>query len=289
MSENRLLNAIRSKGRNLEAEMSFFDHLEVLRWHLIRAAAAIIVFASVAFYYFDQIWQNIIMGPKQGDFFTYRMLCKLGELVHSPGLCISSDLPGEMQNTEMAGQFSLQINSSIMIGIAVGFPYLLWEIWRFVKPALEEKEQKAANGFVFFASSLFAVGIMFGYYIVAPLSLHFLTNYQISPDIKNIFTIDSYLTSVATLTLVSGIVFQLPVIVYILASIGILTPKFMREKRRIAIVVIMIIAMLVTPTPDVTTMLVISAPLFLLYELSIGVAARVHKRKQKKQQEFLNQ
>jgi sec-independent protein translocase protein TatC len=288
MSENRLLNAIRSKGKNLEAEMSFFDHLEVLRWHLIRAAAAIIVFASVAFYYFDEIWQDVIMGPKHGNFLTYRMLCKLGQLVHSPGLCITGDLPGKIQNTEMAGQFSLQINSSIMIGIAVGFPYLLWEIWRFVKPALEEKEQKAANGFVFFASSLFAVGILFGYYIVAPLSLHFLTNYQISPDIQNIFTIDSYLTSVATLTLVSGVVFQLPVIVYILASIGILTPTFMREKRRIAIVVIMIIAMLVTPTPDVTTMLVISAPLFLLYELSIGVAARVHKRKLKKQQEFLN-
>lgn len=288
MSENRLLNAIRSKGKNLEAEMSFFDHLEVLRWHLIRAAAAIVVFASVAFYYFDDIWQNVVMGPKHGDFFTYRMLCKLGALINSPGLCIDSDLPGKIQNTEMAGQFSLQINSSIMIGIAVGFPYLLWEIWRFVKPALEEKEQKATNGFVFFASSLFFTGILFGYYIVAPLSLHFLTNYQISPDIQNIFTIDSYLTSVATLTLVSGIVFQLPVIVYILASIGILTPTFMREKRRIAIIVIMIIAMLVTPTPDVTTMLVISAPLFLLYELSIGVAARVHKRKLKKQQEFLN-
>lgn len=288
MSENRLLNAIRSKGKNLEAEMSFFDHLEVLRWHLIRSAVAIIVFASFAFYYFDEIWQNIIMGPKHGDFFTYRMLCKLGDLVNSPGMCINSDLPGKIQNTEMAGQFSLQINSSIMIGITLGFPYLLWEIWRFVKPALEEKEQKAASGFVFFASSLFAVGILFGYYVVAPLSLHFLTNYQISPDIQNIFTIDSYLTSVATLTLVSGIVFQLPVIVYILASLGILTPKFMREKRRIAIIIIMIIAMLVTPTPDVTTMLVISAPLFLLYELSIGVAARVQKRKLKKQQDFLN-
>jgi len=288
MSENRLLNAIRSKGKNLEAEMSFFDHLEVLRWHLIRAAAAIVVFASVAFWYFDDIWNNLVMGPMRGSFFTYRMLCKLGALVNSPGMCINSDLPGKMQNTELAGQFSLKINSSIMIGIAVGFPYLLWEIWRFVKPALEEKEQKAANGFVFFASSLFFTGILFGYYIVAPLSLHFLTNYQISPDIQNIFTIDSYLTSVSTLTLVSGVVFQLPVIVYILASIGILTPKFMRERRRIAIIVIMILAMLVTPTPDVTTMLVISAPLFLLYELSIGVAARVQKRKLKKQQEFLN-
>ena len=288
MSENRLLNAIRGKGKNLEAEMSFFDHLEVLRWHLIRSAVAIVVFATVAFCYFERIWQGIIMGPKHADFPTYRLLCKLSVLLNNPGMCIDKDLPGRIINTELAGQFSLQINSSIIIGITLGFPYLLWEIWRFVKPALAEREQKAANGFVFFASSLFTAGILFGYYVVAPLSLHFLTNYEISPDIQNTFTIDSYLTSVATLTLVSGIVFQLPVIVYILASLGILTPKFMRERRRIAIIVIMIIAMLVTPTPDVTTMLVISAPLFLLYELSIGVAARVQKRKLKKQQEFLN-
>jgi sec-independent protein translocase protein TatC len=288
MGENRLLNAIRSKGKNLEAEISFFDHLEVLRWHLIRSAAAIIVFACVAFYYFDDIWQNVIMGPKRGDFFSYQMLCKLGELLNKPSICIDTDLPGKIINTEMAGQFSLKINSSIMIGIMIGFPYLLWEIWRFVKPALAEKEQKAANGFVFFASSLFAIGILFGYYVVAPLSLHFLTNYTISPDIQNTFTIDSYLTSVATLTLVSGIVFQLPVLVFILATLGILTPKFMREKRRFAIIIIMIIAMLVTPTPDVTTMLVISTPLFLLYEVSIGVAARVQKRKLKKEQDFLN-
>jgi sec-independent protein translocase protein TatC len=123
MGENRLLNAIRSKGKNLEAEMSFFDHLEVLRWHLIRSAAAIIVFACVAFYYFDDIWQNVIMGPKRGDFFSYQMLCKLGELLNKPSICIDTDLPGKIINTEMAGQFSLKINSSIMIGIMIGFPY----------------------------------------------------------------------------------------------------------------------------------------------------------------------
>jgi sec-independent protein translocase protein TatC len=284
----KILDAIRGKTQSLESEMSFFDHLEVLRWHLIRAALAIVVFACAAFVYFDFIWGTVIMGPKHGNFLTYRALCKLGELIGSKGLCINSDLPGKIINTEMAGQFSMQINSSLIIGITFGFPYLLWEIWRFVKPALREREQKATSGFVFFCSTLFITGILFGYFIVAPLSLHFLTNYQISPDIQNTFTIDSYLTSVATLTLVSGIVFQLPIIVFILATIGILTPTFMREKRRYAIIIIMIIAMLVTPTPDVTTMLVISAPLFLLYELSIKVAARVVKRKQLKEQEFLN-
>ncbi|MBW4888661.1 twin-arginine translocase subunit TatC [Mucilaginibacter sp. HMF5004] len=284
----KLLDSIRGKTKSLESEMSFFDHLEVLRWHLMRAAVAIVVFACFAFYYFDTIWQNLVMGPKHGDFLTYRLLCKLGALLGSSGMCINKDLPGELQNTELAGQFSMQINASIIIALILGFPYLLWEIWRFVKPALREKEQKATSGFVFYCSLLFGTGILFGYYVVAPLSLHFLTNYTFSAEVKNIFTIDSYLTSVATLTLVSGLVFQLPIIVFILATIGILTPTFMREKRRYAIIIIMIIAMLVTPTPDVTTMLVISAPLFLLYELSIKVAARVVKRKQLKEQDFLN-
>lgn len=254
----------------------------------MRAAGAIVVFACVAFYFFDKIWQVLIMGPMHADFLTYRLLCRLGDLIGSKGMCIDKNLPGELQNTELAGQFSMQINASIIIAIILGFPYLLWEIWRFVKPALREKEQKATSGFVFYCSSLFIIGILFGYYVVAPLSLHFLTGYTFSPEIKNIFTIDSYLTSVATLTLVSGLVFQLPIIVFILATIGLLTPKFMREKRRYAIIIIMVIAMLVTPTPDVTTMLVISAPLFGLYELSISVAARVQKRKEKKEQEFMN-
>jgi sec-independent protein translocase protein TatC len=265
--------------------MSFFDHLEVLRWHLIRAAFSVIIFGGLAFYYFDAIWKNIIMGPKTPTFPTYRFMCWLGQLLNSDGMCIK-EIPGKIQNTEMAGQFSLQINAALIIGITAGFPYLLWEIWRFVKPALLEKERKAASGFVFYASLLFFLGVLFGYYVVAPLSIHFLTNYQISPDIENIFTIDSYVTSVATLTLVSGVVFQLPIIIFILATIGFITAKFMREKRRYAIIIILIVAMLVTPTPDVTTMLVISAPLFLLYEVSIGVAGRVGKRKAKKELEF---
>lgn len=282
---NKIVDAIKGKANSIEGEMSFFDHLEVLRWHLIRAAVAIIIFGGLAFYFFDQIWNTVIMGPKKADFFTYRMMCKIGELLHSDGMCITT-IPGKIQNTEMAGQFSLQINAALIIGITLGFPYLLWEIWSFVKPALLEKERKAASGFVFYASLLFFVGVLFGYFVVAPLSIHFLTNYQISPDIENIFTIDSYVTSVATLTLVSGVVFQLPIVIFILATIGIITDKFMREKRRYAIIIILIVAMLVTPTPDVTTMLVISMPLFALYEVSISVAKRVVKKKAKKELEF---
>jgi sec-independent protein translocase protein TatC len=287
MSDNRLIEAIKGKGKSLEGEMSFFDHLEVLRWHLIRAAVSILVFGGVAFYFFDWIWDTIIMGPKKASFFTYQMMCKLGQLLHSDGMCITN-IPGKIINTEMAGQFSLQINSALIIGITLGFPYLLWEIWSFIKPALLEKERKAAGGFVFYASLLFFLGILFGYFVVAPLSIHFLTNYQISPDIQNTFTIDSYVTSVATLTLVSGVVFQLPIVIFVLATIGIITAKFMREKRRYAVIIILIVAMLVTPTPDITTMLVISTPLFALYEVSISVAGRVEKRKAIKDKEFFN-
>lgn len=287
MSDNKLLKAIKGKGKSLEGEMSFFDHLEVLRWHLIRSAVAIIVFAGLAFYFFDTIWNSIIMGPKHADFFTYRMMCKLGELMNSKDMCIT-EIPGKIINTEMAGQFTLQINSSLLIGILLGFPYLLFEIWKFVKPALLDKERKAASGFVFYASLLFFLGVLFGYYVVAPLSIHFLTNYQVSADIQNTFTIDSYLSSVATLTIVSGAVFQLPILVFILANIGILTPTFMREKRRYSIIIILIVAMLVTPTPDLLTMLVVSMPLFALYEVSIVVAGRVEKNKKRKEIEFQN-
>jgi len=187
----------------------------------------------------------------------------------------------------MAGQFTLQINSALIIGITLGFPYLLWEIWRFIKPALHEKERKAASGFVFYASFLFLLGILFGYYVISPESISFLAGYQISAIIENNFTIDSYLSSVATLTLATGVVFELPILVYILANLGILTPKFMRAGRRYAVVAILIIAAVITPTPDMMTMFIVSLPLFVLYEVGIMVAGAVEKRKLKKHDELM--
>jgi len=170
-----------------------------------------------------------------------------------------------------------------MIGLVLGIPYLFWELWRFIKPALHEKERKAASGFVFYASLLFLLGVMFGYFIITPLSLRFLAGYNVSDSIQNLFSIDSYLSSVATLTLATGIVFQLPILVYIVASLGFLTPKLMRSSRRYAIVIILIIAAVVTPTPDALTMTVVAIPLFVLFELSIVVAGVVEKRRAKKE------
>lgn len=281
MSENKIVKAIRESTSNMEGEMSFFDHIEALRWHLIRAAIAILVIIIGVFIYYDWIFSNVIMGPAKPGFFTYRVICGIGNLLHRPGMCIDK-IDIHLINTEMAGQFTLQINSSLIIGLTLGFPYLLWELWRFIKPALHDKERKAASGFVFYASFLFLLGVGFGYYVISPMSLKFLSGYTVSDSIQNLFTTDSYLSSVSTLTLATGIVFEMPILIYILANLGIMTAKTMRQTRRYAIVVILIIAAIVTPTPDMLTMTVVSIPLFVLYEVSILVAGLVEKRKLKR-------
>ncbi len=281
-----LIKSIKNKGKSIEAEMSFFDHLDVLRGHLIRSAIVILALTCLCFFYYDFLFDVIIMGPKRPDFFTYRIMCQVGDYFKlEPDFCITS-IPGKIINTQLGGQFTLQINSSLLVGIVLGFPYLLWEVWRFIKPALLEKERKSASGFVFFASFLFVLGILFGYYLIAPLSVNFLTNYKISEIIENTITVDSYLSSVATLTLGTGIVFELPVVIFVLSKLGIMTPKFMRAQRRYAVVIILVIAAIVTPTPDLLTMLTVSLPLFLLYEVSIWVSGIVYKQKQVAEKAF---
>lgn len=277
-----LIGAIKEKGKNLEAEMSFFDHIDVLRKHLLRALAVVFVLTLGAFYFTDFIFNTVIMGPKNPNFWTYRMMCKLVEMFPQlgPDFCITK-IDAKIINTEMAGQFTLQLNSCVMVGIVLGIPYLLFELWLFVKPALHDNERKSASGFVAFASVLFFVGILFGYYIVCPLSINFLTNFTVSPDIQNTFTIDSYLSSVMTLTLGSGVIFQLPVIIFILSKLGIMTPAFMRSSRRYAIVIILIVAAVVTPTADPFTMMVVATPLFVLYEMSIYISANIERKRNK--------
>ncbi len=278
MESNNLVKTIKEKGKSFQAEMSFFDHLNVLRRHLIRAAVAIIIFTTLAFCYYDFIFDTIIMGPKRVDFWTYRMMCLIGERFDmGPDFCVKQ-IPFNIINTDMAGQFTLQMNSSLLIGVVLGFPYLLFELWRFVKPALHEKERQSASGFTFYASVLFLLGLLFGYFIISPLSINFLANYQVSQAIQNQITIDSYLSTVATLSLGTGIVFELPVLIFILSKLGLMTPHLMRSTRRYAIVIILIIAAIVTPTPDALTMLTVSFPLFILYELSIFVSSMVEKK-----------
>lgn len=283
-----LIDVIKNKSKNLEGEMSFFEHLEVLRWHLIRSAIAVVLFMGVAWSYFDVIFDKVIMGPKNLDFWTYRMICSLGQRFNlGDDLCID-EIPIQIINIQMAGQFTLQMNASLLIGIMAGFPYLLYEIWRFIKPALSDIERKSASGFVFYASLLFAIGVLFGYYVITPLSIKFLANWQVSPDIVNQITMSSYLSTVATITIGAGIIFELPIVIYILSKIGIMTPQFMRSSRRYAIIIILVISAIVTPTPDALTLLSVAFPMLLLYELSIVLASRVYKQKLKEQKEFFN-
>ena len=279
----QLIDSIKNKGKNLEAEMSFFYHIDVLRKHLLRTLAVVTVFTCFAFYYSDFIWGTVIMGPKSPGFWTYRMMCKLVEMFPSvigKEFCITK-IDAKLINTEMSGQFTLQMNSGITVGLILGVPYLLFEIWLFIKPALLDTEKKSASGFVFFASMLFFAGVLFGYYIIAPLSINFLLNFTVDESIANTNTIDSYLSTVLTLTQGSGIIFQLPVVIFILSKLGVMTPKFMRQSRRYAAILILIVAAVVTPTADPYTMMIVALPLFLLYELSIMISANIEKKKLK--------
>lgn len=283
-----LIESIKNKGKSMEAEMSFFDHIDVLRKHLLRSLAVITVFTCIAFYFSDFIWGTVIMGPKDPTFWTYRMMCKLVEAFPSvvgQEFCITK-IDAKLINTEMSGQFTLQMNSGIMVGLILGVPYLLFEIWLFIKPALHENERKSASGFVFFASCLFMLGILFGYYIISPLSINFLINFTVDPNIQNTITIDSYLSTVLTLTLGTGIIFQLPVVIFVLSKLGVMTPQFMRKSRRYAAVLILVVAAVVTPTADPYTMMIVALPLFLLYELSIMISANIQRKKLKAEELF---
>jgi sec-independent protein translocase protein TatC len=283
-----LIDSIKNKGKSLEAEMSFFDHIDVLRKHLLRTLAVVTVFVCGAFYFSDFIWGTIIMGPKKAGFITYRAMCKLVDLLPSiipKEFCIKV-IDAKLINTEMAGQFTLQMNSCITAGLILGVPYLLFEIWLFIKPALLENERKSASGFVLFASMLFFLGVLFGYYVIAPLSINFLLTFTVDPSIANTITIDSYLSLILTLALGSGIIFQLPVVIYILSKLGVMTPKFMRKSRRYAAVLILVVAAIVTPTADPYTMMIVAFPLFLLYEASIMISANIEKKKLKAEAAF---
>lgn len=258
--------------------MSFLQHLEVLRWHLMRAAAAVLIFAVVAFFYMDVIFDNIILAPKDPDFITFRAMCAFSHSVlNSNQLCVEST-GFELINTNMSGQFSSHLYLSLVIGIILAFPYIFWEIWRFVRPALKENEARSARGIVFFCTLLFFTGVLFGYYVVSPLAANFLGNYQLSTQIKNFIDFNSYISIITVTTLVTGLVFELPIVSFILSKLGVLTPGFMRRYRKHAVVVILIAAAIITPSPDVISQMLVAMPLYILYEISILVSASIERQ-----------
>jgi sec-independent protein translocase protein TatC len=268
-----------------EKEMTFLDHLEELRWHIIRSAFAILLFTIVAFILAPWIFNNIIFAPAKPDFVFYDWMCALGKITGNEKTLCVSEIPFKIQSRYMTGQFTMHITASLVIGLICAFPYVAWELWQFVKPGLLRNERRYARGAVFFISLLFFLGVSFGYFIMAPLAVYFLSNYSISELIVNEFDITSYVSTMVTLVLGSGLLFQLPVVVYFLTRIGILTPQLMRTYRRYAIVIILVIAAVITP-PDPFSQVMIALPLLLLYEISIFISAFVIR--QQKKEENLN-
>ncbi len=263
--------------------MTFLDHLEELRWHLIRSIASILVFAIIAFLSKEIVWDIIILGPSKPDFWTYRTLCRLGDAIASEALCID-ELPFIIQSRQMTGQFTMHILSSLVIGLLCAFPYTFWETWRFIRPGLYDKEQKLSKGATFFVSLLFACGVMFGYFIVTPLAVNFLANYQVASTIVNEFDIISYVTTIATLVLTCGLMFQLPIVVFFLSKAGLVTPELMKAYRRHAIIVILLLSAVLTP-PDVISQILIAFPLVFLYQISIFISRMVMRRALAKSEE----
>ncbi|MDA3822072.1 MAG: twin-arginine translocase subunit TatC [Bacteroidales bacterium] len=268
-------------AKELKAEMSFLEHLEVLRWHLVRSLVAILVVAIIAFVFKSIVFDVIIIAPKTPEFPTNRLLCMLGQELNIQKLCINSQ-PFELQTVKMAEQFQMHIIVSLIFGFIISFPYIFWEFWRFIRPAMHDKEKKTASGAVFFTSILFILGVAFGYYLIAPLSVHFLGNYKVSEEVISNPTLGSYVRTVTSVVLAAGIVFELPVMVYFLSKIGIITPDFLKKYRRHSLVLILALSALITP-PDIFSQIMVSLPLIILYEIGIGISRRIMKERDQKE------
>lgn len=268
-----------NNSKNAAGEMSFWSHIDALRGHLFRSAIVVLILSVILFCYPGFLFDTVIFGPLKSDFITYRAFCKLGHALHiGDDLCFGT-YTFKLQSLGLSDQFTAQMWIAFIGGLVIGAPYVLWEVWRFIKPALKEKERSASTGFIISATLLFLSGVLFSYFIIAPLMINFLGNYRVSDMVENNFTMDSYISTVTTLTLATGLIFELPILVYFLTRFGLLTPEFMRKYRKHAIVVILIVGGVITPSPDVTSQLLVSFPLYLLYEASIFVSHYVVKKK----------
>lgn len=261
-------------------EMSFLDHLEVLRWLLVRSTIAVLIAATAIFFVADYIFDEIIFGPTNANFITYRMFCELSHYVgFKDSICVEK-LDFIIQNTAMEGQVNIFVWICIAGGFIAAFPYILWELWKFISPALYPKERKNAKWFIFFASILFFLGVLFGYFIVIPMSVNFFASFKVSAVVKNEFNIESYISMVKTSVIASGLFFEMPIIIFFLTKLGLVTPMFLRKYWKWAVVIILIVAAIVTP-PDVVSQIIVALPMLLIYELSILISKIVHKQRLK--------
>ena len=267
VSENR---------KNPNKEMTLIEHLDELRRRLFRGIIAVLVFSVIAFLFKDFIFDDIILSPRKADFITNLMMCKLGGMFDMPSLCINHT-QFNIINILLAGQFKAHLLVSFVIGLMLAFPYLIYQIWGFVKPALGNREIKNINFTLVAVSVLFAIGVLFGYFIIIPLTINFLSSYTISSEITNQISFSSYLSILTGIALATGLVFELPVLIYFLSRIGIVTPQLLQKYRKHAIVVFFILSGIITP-PDVFSQVLVAIPLYFLYEISIIISKRVYRQ-----------
>jgi sec-independent protein translocase protein TatC len=257
-----------------EASMSFFEHLEVLRWHIMRSLIAVFVGAIFAFLQGTFIFEKILLGPAQKNFWTYDRICDLSQFIYSDDRICMGDIPFTIQQLKLTDQFYQHMLIAFVGGLVFAFPYILYEMYRFIKPALKKAEKRYAGLAIFSGTALFLTGLLFGYYILSPISVNFLGNYTLTEMVERQFTINNIVGFVLMLSVGSGILFELPLLVYFLAKIGVLTSATMKKYRRVAFVVILVLSAILTP-PDVASQIILSIPILLLYEIGIIIASRV--------------
>lgn len=264
-------------------EMSFLDHLEDLRWLLVRSCGVIVIMGLVTYFFSDIIFDDIIFGPTNPNFITYRFFCELAHTLGITGDICVEELPFTIQNTSMEGQINVLIWTCITAGFILAFPYILYELWRFISPALYQKEKNNALIFIVTSSVLFFLGVLFGYFIIVPLSINFVATFSVSSVVKNEFNLDSYIGMIKTSVIAAGLFFELPIIIYFLTKLGLVTPNFLRKYRKYAIIILLIVAAIVTP-PDVVSQITVAVPMLLIYEMSIWISVIVEKNKKKNEQ-----
>jgi sec-independent protein translocase protein TatC len=281
-----LLDFFSKRNKDTNAEMSFVDHLEDLRWHVIRSVIAVLVGAIIVFIYSDFVVDSILFAPTRSDFISARWLCSLGHKIGIGNTLCFPEVQAKFLENTMTGQFIASFTLAFIGGFILAFPYIFWEFWKFVKPALSEKETKKTRGVIFWVSLLFFTGVAFGYFILTPFMVNFYFNYKLSEQIVIMPSFSDYLENLVYTTVGVGILFQMPLLVMVLARIGIVTAKFLRKYRRHAFIIILIVAAIITPSTDPFSLTIVTIPLYLLFEASIIIASRINKRKEKEEKEW---
>lgn len=279
---------IRRKGDEEKEEMTFFDHIEVLRWHIIRSVIAWLVAAMAIFVYRDWVYDNIILAPADEKFVSYSALCRFGQWLHLGDSFCMPPVKINFQVTVVNGTFTSALNIAMIGGIICSFPYIFWELWRFIKPALSNKERGYATGSIFYVSLCFFMGVLFGYYLLAPFTFNFLASFTLGTSgmVEYRPSINDYIDSLTNLLLGCGIAFELPVLSYVLARIGLISGTFLKRYFKFAFVVILIVAAIITPSPDWTSQFLVAVPLLFLYWISILLASRVERKRAKEEKEW---